>query len=78
MNIGAEAHQLDKVCVEGRNHEARTRNGDDQVDFVGTELGAFQALLGGFLPQLYGMFDVFVVRLREWPGLDRILDGKMA
>jgi hypothetical protein len=76
MNIGTKTHELDEMGIQRGDHKAGARNGDDQIDFVRTEIRALQALFRGFTPKLYGMLDVFVVCLAQRAGLDSILNRK--
>jgi len=62
------------VGVERRNHEAGAAHGDDEVDFVGAKVRAFESFFGGFAAELDGVLDVFLVGLLESARLDRVGD----
>src|SRR6266852_6744710 len=75
-DVGAKAHQVDEMGVEGGNHESSAGHSDDQVDFIGTHAGALQTFFGGLLPELYGVFDIFLVGLIQRARFDRVFDGE--
>ena len=62
--------------VERRNHEAGTGNGNDQVYFVGAQTGALQTFFRGFLSQLDGVLNVFLIGLIQGARFDGVFDGK--
>ncbi len=75
-DIGPEAHQIDEVCVQGRNHETGAGNGDDQVDVGGEKSGALEALFSGFTAELDGVIDVFIVGLGQGARFNGVVDGE--
>ncbi len=75
-DIRTESHQVNKVGVQRRNHEARAGDGDDQVDLIGPQARALQAFFRGFPSELHRMLDVFVVGLRQRAGFDRVVERK--
>src|ERR1700742_1051009 len=75
-NITAEAHQVDQMSVERRNHEAGAAYGDDEVDFVGAKVRAFEAFFGGFATELDGALDVLIICLAKGARLDDVVDGE--
>ena len=73
-DVAAEAHQIDQVRVERRNHEAGAADGDDEVDFVRAKVRAFETFFGGFAAELDGVLDVFLIGLLETAWLDDVFN----
>ena len=62
------------MCVEGRDHESRTRHRDDHVHVCRRHAGGRQALFGRLPSQAHRMFLVLAARLLQRPRFDEVLD----
>ena len=73
-NVGAEAHEFNEVGVEGRNHEAGTGDGDDEVNILRAQGGFGETLFGSFAAKFDGVFDVLVIGLAKCSRFNRVID----
>ncbi len=62
--------------IQRGDHKARTRYGDEQIYLVRPHSAALQAFFRRLASELYRVFDVFIVGLRERARLDGVIERK--